>query len=183
MDMQKIGAFLAELRKEKNLTQDQLGEEIGVTNKTVSRWENGNYLPPVEMLQILSKKYDVSINEILSGERLDGENYKAKAEENIAATLNNSAFSVKDKEIYFKKKWERDHMFEMIVEMLVLIAAAVLCAIFYKELCILMSFLSIAWAFSVNNRRAAYIESHVYGDKTQAQESNIKSDTSEDVKK
>ena len=65
MDMQKIGAFLAELRKEKNLTQDELGEQIGVTNKTVSRWENGNYLPPVEMLQILSKFYNVSINEIL----------------------------------------------------------------------------------------------------------------------
>ena len=71
MDMQKIGAFLAELRKEKNLTQDELGEQIGVTNKTVSRWENGNYLPPVEMLQILSKFYNVSINEILNGERIN----------------------------------------------------------------------------------------------------------------
>ena len=60
--MQKIGSFLAELRKEKNLTQDELGEQIGVTNKTISRWENGNYLPPVEMLLILSKLYDVGIN-------------------------------------------------------------------------------------------------------------------------
>ena len=76
MDMKKIGAFLAELRKEKNLTQDELGEQIGVTNKTVSRWENGNYLPPVEMLQILSKFYDVSINEILNGERINDCNYK-----------------------------------------------------------------------------------------------------------
>ncbi|MDE6870006.1 MAG: helix-turn-helix domain-containing protein [Clostridia bacterium] len=71
MDMQKIGNFLAELRKSKNLTQDELGEQIGVTNKTVSRWENGNYLPPVEMLQMLSKLYDVSINELLSGARLN----------------------------------------------------------------------------------------------------------------
>ncbi len=62
MDVQKIGAFLAELRKERNLTQDELGMQIGVTNKTISRWENGNYLPPVEMLQILSNKFDVSIN-------------------------------------------------------------------------------------------------------------------------
>lgn len=46
MDMQKIGGFLAELRKSKNLTQEELGDKIGVTNKTVSRWENGNYLPP-----------------------------------------------------------------------------------------------------------------------------------------
>lgn len=83
MDMQKIGSFLAELRKEKNLTQDELGEQIGVTNKTVSRWENGNYLPPVEMLQILSKLYHVSINELLSGKRLDDEHYRENAEEYI----------------------------------------------------------------------------------------------------
>ncbi len=72
MDMQKIGIFLSELRKENNLTQEALGEKIGVTNKTISRWENENNIPPVEMLQILSKMYDDSINEILSGERLDG---------------------------------------------------------------------------------------------------------------
>ena len=50
MDVKKIGVFLAELRKDRTLTQDELGEKIGVTNKTVSRWENGNYLPPVEIL-------------------------------------------------------------------------------------------------------------------------------------
>ena len=90
MDMQKIGTFLAELRKEKNLTQDELGEQIGVTNKTVSRWENGNYLPPVEMLQILSKFYDVSINEILNGERINDSDYKNISEENVKSALNRS---------------------------------------------------------------------------------------------
>lgn len=87
MDIQKIGMFLAELRKERELTQDELGEKIGVTNKTVSRWENGNYLPPVEILQILSIFYDVSINELLSGERLSNENYKENAEEFIVVDL------------------------------------------------------------------------------------------------
>ena len=87
MDMQKIGTFLAELRKERNLTQDELGEQIGVTNKTVSRWENGNYLPPAEMLQILSELYGVSINELLSGGRLDEKHYKENAEEYIVTDL------------------------------------------------------------------------------------------------
>ena len=87
MDMQKVGTFLSELRKERNLTQDELGEQIGVTNKTVSRWENGNYLPPAEMLQILSELYDVSINELLSGGRLDEKNYKENAEEYIVTDL------------------------------------------------------------------------------------------------
>ena len=90
MDIQKIGVFLSELRKEKNLTQDELGEQIGVTNKTVSRWENGNYLPPVEMLQILSKFYDVSINEILNGERINDSDYKKVSEENVKSALNRS---------------------------------------------------------------------------------------------
>ena len=90
MDMQKIGAFLSELRKEKNLTQNELGEQIGVTNKTISRWENGNYLPPVEILQILSKLYDVSINEILNGERINDSDYKNVSEENVKSALNRS---------------------------------------------------------------------------------------------
>lgn len=87
MDMQKFGKFLAELRKEKNLTQDELGEKIGVTNKTISRWENGNYLPPVDLLQILSKLFDVSLNELISGERFDGEHYKKNAEEFMVTSL------------------------------------------------------------------------------------------------
>ena len=90
MDVQKIGAFLAELRKERNLTQDELGMQIGVTNKTISRWENGNYLPPVEMLQILSNKFDVSINEILNGERINDSDYKNVSEENVKCALNRS---------------------------------------------------------------------------------------------
>ena len=87
MDVQKIGRFLTELRKEKNLTQEELGEKIGVTNKTVSRWENANYLPPVEILQILSDFYSVSINELLSGERLNSARYKENAEEYIVGDL------------------------------------------------------------------------------------------------
>lgn len=90
MDMQKIGSFLAELRKEKNLTQDELGAQIGVTNKTVSRWETGNYLPPVEMLQTLGDNFGVSINEILNGERISDGNYKDISEQNIKSALTKS---------------------------------------------------------------------------------------------
>ena len=65
MDQIKIGKFIAALRKEKCLTQEQLGEKLGVTNKTISRWENGNYMPDVEMLSLLSKEFGVSINELI----------------------------------------------------------------------------------------------------------------------
>lgn len=87
MDMQKVGRFLKELRKENNMTQEQLGEKIGVTNKTISRWETGNYMPPVENLKLLSDIYQVSINEILAGERLAQDNYIEAAEENITTAL------------------------------------------------------------------------------------------------
>lgn len=90
MDMQKIGSFLAELRKEKNLTQDELGAQIGVTNKTISRWETGSYLPPVEMLQTLGDTFGVSINEILNGERISDGNYKDISEQNIKSALTKS---------------------------------------------------------------------------------------------
>jgi len=87
MDTQKIGNFLKELRKQNNMTQEQLGEKIGVTNKTVSRWETGNYMPPIESLKLLSDLYQISINEILAGEMLNEEDYKEAAEENIVVAM------------------------------------------------------------------------------------------------
>lgn len=87
MDIQKIGGFLKELRKQNNMTQEQLGERIGVTNKTVSRWETGKYMPPIECLKLLSDLYQISINEILAGEKLSKEDYKEASENNIAYTL------------------------------------------------------------------------------------------------
>ena len=87
MDIQKIGEFLKELRKQNNMTQEQLGERVGVTNKTISRWETGKYMPPIECLKLLSDIYQISIHEILTGEKLNEENYKEAAENNIALTL------------------------------------------------------------------------------------------------
>ena len=70
MDLIRIGKFIAEMRKEQGLSQTQLGEKIGVTNKTVSRWETGMYLPPAEMLLSLSELFGVTVNEILDRNRL-----------------------------------------------------------------------------------------------------------------
>lgn len=87
MDTQKIGKFLKELRNQNNMTQEQLGEKLGVTNKTISRWETGNYLPPIECLKLLSDIYQISINEILTCKRLDENEYKEASEDNIAVAL------------------------------------------------------------------------------------------------
>ena len=87
MDTKKIGIFLKELRNEKGMTQEQLGQKIGVSNKTISRWETGKYMPPVECLNMLCDIYNISINEILGGERASGDEFTKIAEENITVTL------------------------------------------------------------------------------------------------
>lgn len=69
MDQQKIGAFLKELRNEKNLTQEQLAEKLGVSRRTVSRWETGNNMPDFAILIEMADYYDVDLRELLDGER------------------------------------------------------------------------------------------------------------------
>ena len=69
MDQQKIGRFLKELRKEKELTQEQLAEILNVSGRSVSRWETGNNMPDISLLVELADFYDVSISEIINGER------------------------------------------------------------------------------------------------------------------
>ena len=69
MDQLKIGTFISKLRKEKQLTQTQLGEILGVSQKTVSRWETGKNMPDISLLKPLSLELGVSISELLEGEK------------------------------------------------------------------------------------------------------------------
>ena len=73
MDYEKIGEFIAQKRKEKNLTQKDLAEKIGVTDKAVSRWETGLGCPDISILEILSKELDVSVLELLKGKKIENE--------------------------------------------------------------------------------------------------------------
>lgn len=83
MEQKKIGQFIQTLRKEADLTQKDLAEKIGVSDKTISKWENGNGLPDLESLNSLSSFFDVSINEVLAGERKDAETYSKNSEKVI----------------------------------------------------------------------------------------------------
>ena len=69
MDQIKIGSFLKELRQEKGMTQEQLAEQLNVSNRSVSRWETGSNLPDLSMLIILAEYYDVTVGEIIDGKR------------------------------------------------------------------------------------------------------------------
>ena len=168
MDQIKIGKFIAALRKEKGLTQEQLGEKLGVTNKTISRWENGNYMPDVEMLSLLSKEFGVSIIELVSGERLATEDFKKAADSNLVTALDNSTFTLKEKIAFFKKKWLKEH-----IAMIVLCVAAWIGIIVwtaqklrgsdaYPLLGAISSMLAILFYVVLRNRMMVYVENRTY---------------------
>lgn len=71
MDLIKIGKYISKNRKLMNLTQEQLGQKLGVTGKTISRWENGNYMPDISLLLPLSEILNISVTELLNGENID----------------------------------------------------------------------------------------------------------------
>lgn len=87
MDEKKIGKFISYNRKNKGLTQEQLGERLGVSNKTISRWENGNYMPDLSLLKPLSEELGITLNELLSGEKIEKENIGEKAEKSLINTI------------------------------------------------------------------------------------------------
>lgn len=101
MEPQKIGKFIYELRKEKELTQKQLADRVGVSDKTISKWETGRGIPDTAIMGELCKELGISINELLSGERLSIDNYNGKAEENMVNLLKDT------QEQEENKKWSK----------------------------------------------------------------------------
>ena len=83
MNQIKIGKFIAECRKNSNLTQMQLAEKINITDRAISKWENGKAMPDSSIMLDLCKELKISVNELLSGEMIDMKNYNKMAEENL----------------------------------------------------------------------------------------------------
>ena len=158
MDQVKIGKFIAALRKEKAMTQEQLGAKLGVTNKTVSRWETGTYLPEV----------GVSINELVSGERLATEDFKKVADSNLVTALDNSTFTLKEKIAFFKKKWLKEHIATIALCVVAWIGIIVWTAQklrgsdAYQLLGAIGSMLAILFYVVLRNRMMAYVERNAY---------------------
>ena len=83
MDLQKIGTFLKELRKEKGFTQEQLAESLNVSRRTVSRWETGSNMPDLDLLMEISDLYEVDLREMLNGERKSEKAMDKEMEETV----------------------------------------------------------------------------------------------------
>jgi transcriptional regulator with XRE-family HTH domain len=87
MNQEKIGRFIASCRKEQGLTQARLAERLGITDRAVSKWENGKSLPDASIMLELCDLLKITVNELLSGERLDMDDYRKMAEENIVPSM------------------------------------------------------------------------------------------------
>lgn len=98
MNQKNIGLFLKELRKEKNLTQEQLAEKFNISSRSVSRWETGTNLPDLSILVELADFYDVDIRKIIDGERKNEMNKETKE------TLNKVAEYAEQNTLNLKKK-------------------------------------------------------------------------------
>ena len=83
MDQVKIGKFISNKRKEKNITQSELAEMLGITDRAISKWENGICLPDVGIMSELCQILEISINDLFSGEVVDMKNNEKKLEENL----------------------------------------------------------------------------------------------------
>lgn len=92
MDPRVTGAFIAECRKEKNITQKELGELLYVTDRAVSKWETGRAFPNVTLLESLGEALGVSVNELLAGKRITPEEYRKEADEMLLASLGKKHF-------------------------------------------------------------------------------------------
>ena len=162
MDQEKIGKFIAICRKKQNLTQEQLAEKLGVSSKSISRWENGKTLPDYSLIKDLCKTLNISINELFSGEKIESKNFKEIADNNLLNALENSSFTLKEKIKYYGDKWDKEHFFELTIAMIVIVGFIIYG--FIKDNGIQFIFMIIGFTCGIweNNRKKAYIERNAY---------------------
>ena len=155
MDQIKTGKCIAGLRREKGITQEELGSRLGVTNKTVSRWENGNYMPDVETLRLLSKEFGVSMEELLDGERAGTQSAPKEPRPD--------RFTREERVAFWKRNWKRENRSTVIFFDAVLGAALLLSIVFGKSVLTSVFALLVSAAQVIfYNRMMAYVERNAY---------------------
>ena len=102
MNQEKIGKFIVKCRKEKKMTQEELACKLGVTNKSISRWENGKTMPDISLMKLLCRELEISVNDLINGEKIDKDEYSFKVEENILNTIDYSDKKIKNNNRKFK---------------------------------------------------------------------------------
>ena len=165
MNQEKIGKFIADLRKKQNLTQEQLAEKLGVTDKSVSRWENGKCLPDVSLYKDLCNILGITLNEFFSGEKIKDENFKEQADNNLFNAIENSSFTLKEKIKYYKRKWKKEHISKFIlcfISWLVLIIALKFQNVEFYVISTIAGMLATIFYIVLYNQMMIYVENNAY---------------------
>jgi len=122
MNQEKIGRFIAECRKNKEMTQEELAEKIGVSRKAISRWENGKNMPDLTLFKPICDNLGITVNELLSGEKISNLKYNEKLEENIINTID-----------YIDKKNTKNYDLKSIIYLILAILGICLSQYFYND--------------------------------------------------
>ena len=160
MDQQKIGRFLKELRKEKGITQEQLAEQFSVSNRTISRWENGNNMPDLDILIEISDYYEVDLREILNGER-KSENMNKEMKETVLQAVD---YTNTEAERYNK----RVRLCNTIAMGLFLLYTIIRDTVVYADYSVVKAVADIAQGLAIGMLLAGLIMSSRYGAKVRA---------------
>lgn len=151
MDQEKIGKFIAKNRKKMKLTQAELAEKLGVSEKSISNWENGRNMPDLALFKPLCDELNISINDLMSGEKIDKAKYQEKFEENIINTID-----------YDKKNVNKnDNKYSLII-IIIGVIISFISLVFYSRLSILFvifgSILSLIGFTKRNSKHNLFIK-------------------------
>ena len=120
-------------------------------------------MPDIEMFGLIAKEFNVSINDLLSGERIPDEDFRQRADENIIAVATSSVFSIDDRRTYLKRKWRKEHIFLFVIMGIILLAVLILPFIIKKPLLTALSPLIAVIEYGYqNNKMMTYVENHLY---------------------
>ena len=100
MNQEKIGKFIAECRRQRKMTQSELGEKLGINEKSISNWENGRNMPDLSLFKPLCEELNISLNDLMSGEKVKEKEYRDKLEENIINTIDYSNKKIESRNIF-----------------------------------------------------------------------------------
>lgn len=165
MDQIKIGKFIAEKRKETNLTQEQLAEKLNISKNAVSKWERGLNLPDVSIMQDLCRILNITLNELFVGEKIQEEAYKEIADNNLLNALENSSFTLKEKIDFYKKKWKKEHISKIILAFIswaILILALKFQNVEFYIIGTISGMLAVLFYIVLYNQMMIYVENNAY---------------------
>lgn len=161
MDLRKIGRFIQECRKSKKLTQIQLAQKIGVSEKTISKWECGNGFPDATLILPLCESLNINANELLSGKHLSDETYKKRAEENIINLTNQDVYKNK---MLLTLECIIGYLSILVLTTFVMIASYVEIATLWRVLLIVFGFINciigVAFALKIEKDAGYYVCRH-----------------------